>query len=49
MLKDIMQYGCKICNKQYASYQSLWNHNKKFHKKCVTSNVTNGKDLGNKW
>ena len=23
---------CTICNKKYASYQSLWNHNKKFHK-----------------
>jgi hypothetical protein len=22
---------CKICNKHYSSYKSLWNHNKKFH------------------
>ena len=22
---------CKICNKYYSSYKSLWNHNKKFH------------------
>ena len=22
---------CKICNKYYASYKSLWNHNNKFH------------------
>ena len=22
---------CKICNKKYKSYQSLWKHNKKFH------------------
>ena len=22
---------CKICNKNYASYQSLWIHNKKYH------------------
>jgi len=22
---------CKICNKIYANYNSLWNHNKKFH------------------
>ena len=24
-------YSCKTCNKQYSSYKSLWNHNKKFH------------------
>jgi hypothetical protein len=26
-----MDYICKLCNKNYKSYQSLWNHNKKFH------------------
>lgn len=26
-----MEYSCNICNKKYASYQSLWIHNKKFH------------------
>ena len=26
-----MEYKCKICNKQYSSYQSLWIHNKKYH------------------
>ena len=31
MTKVITQYECKICNKSYASYQSLWIHNKKFH------------------
>jgi len=31
MSKVITQYECKICNKSYASYQSLWIHNKKFH------------------
>jgi hypothetical protein len=25
-------YNCNICNKQYSSYKSLWNHNKEFHK-----------------
>jgi len=35
-----MEYNCKICNKNYVSYKSLWNHNKKFHKKDVTTNVT---------
>jgi hypothetical protein len=24
-------YFCELCNKKYKSYQSLWNHNKKFH------------------
>ena len=24
-------YRCKICNKEYSSYKSLWNHNNKFH------------------
>jgi hypothetical protein len=28
-----MEYKCDICIKQYKSYQSLWNHNKKFHEK----------------
>ena len=23
--------SCKVCNKIYSSYKSLWNHNKKFH------------------
>jgi hypothetical protein len=26
-----MEYRCNDCNKAYKSYQSLWNHNKKFH------------------
>jgi len=26
-----MKYYCEHCNKEYKSYQSLWNHNKKFH------------------
>jgi hypothetical protein len=25
-------YQCYICTKQYSNYQSLWSHNKKFHK-----------------
>ena len=24
-------FNCNICNKEYSSYKSLWNHNKKFH------------------
>ncbi len=26
-----MEHICKICNKNYSSYQSLWIHNKKYH------------------
>jgi hypothetical protein len=26
-----MEFECKQCDKKYKSYQSLWNHNKKFH------------------
>jgi hypothetical protein len=26
-----MEHLCKICNKTYSSYQSLWIHNKKYH------------------
>ena len=43
-----MEYKCNICKKDYSSYQSLWIHNKKFHKtnnihnvsKCIPSNIT---------
>jgi hypothetical protein len=27
-----IRYRCKICNKEYSSASSLWNHNNKFHK-----------------
>jgi hypothetical protein len=30
-LLKVYDYKCKECNKGYTSYQSLWNHNKKFH------------------
>lgn len=28
----MLEYKCLICNKEYKSYNSLWNHNNKFHK-----------------
>ena len=32
VLNDILKkFRCKICEKNYASNSSLWNHNKKFH------------------
>ena len=26
-----VEFPCKVCNKDYSSYKSLWNHNNKFH------------------
>ncbi len=26
-----MEYKCKLCVKDYSSYQSLWIHTKKYH------------------
>jgi hypothetical protein len=36
-----MEFNCKICNKNYASYKSIWNHNKKFHNNNVSKIVSN--------
>ena len=32
------KFNCIICNKKYASYQSFWNHKKKYHKLSNESN-----------
>uniref|UniRef100_A0A6C0EEM0 C2H2-type domain-containing protein n=1 Tax=viral metagenome TaxID=1070528 RepID=A0A6C0EEM0_9ZZZZ len=40
MEKVITEFKCKKCNKKYASYQSLWIHNKKFH-----TNITDTKTI----
>jgi len=34
----IIKHICKVCNKIYSSYQSLWIHNKKFHNKNIKKN-----------
>ena len=39
-----VDFACKICNKNYTSYKSWWNHNNKFHiskLKNVELNVEN--------
>ena len=36
-----MEYKCILCNKDYSSYQSLWIHNKKYHKTKTKDNNTN--------
>jgi len=33
-----MEHKCEICIKLYSSYQSLWNHTRKFHK-IISQNV----------
>ena len=32
---ESIDHICKVCNKKYKSYQSLWKHNKKFHNNNV--------------
>jgi hypothetical protein len=32
-----MSNNCELCHKKYASYQSLWIHNKKFHQNNIIS------------
>jgi hypothetical protein len=35
-----VDFSCNICNKKYAGYKSLWNHNKKFHNiNVIQSNI----------
>jgi hypothetical protein len=34
------KFRCNECNKYYKSYQSLWNHKKKFHS-IISSNIPN--------
>lgn len=36
-----MDYKCNICNKLYSSYQSLWNHNNRFHYDDTTKTPQN--------
>jgi hypothetical protein len=38
----IYEHQCAQCNKIYSTYQSLWNHNKRYHGGVpITSNVIN--------
>ena len=42
-----VEFPCKVCNKDYSSYKSLWNHTNKFHNnnvKNVKENVKNVKE-----
>ncbi len=37
------QFKCTECKKYYKSYQSLWNHKKRFHDQTMTNNGHNDK------
>ena len=39
------RYICKICNKKYSSYKSLWNHNKKYHNSVFIINTQNSSNI----
>ena len=36
-----MEHRCKVCEKVYASYQSLWNHNRNIHTLSTTAKPPN--------
>jgi hypothetical protein len=38
-----MEHKCEICEKYYKNYNSLWLHNKKFHKEINNDNKKNEK------
>jgi DNA-directed RNA polymerase subunit RPC12/RpoP len=40
-----MEYICTICKKNYASYQSLWIHNKKFHNEILEKMLNTSKNI----
>lgn len=49
-----MNLTCDICNKNYKSSQSLWNHNNRFHKKItneliISSDTSSDINLTNKY
>ena len=47
---ESIDHICKVCNKKYKSYQSLWKHNKKFHNNNVIIGnqiETNAETTGN--
>jgi hypothetical protein len=43
-----MTYNCDLCKTTYKSYQSLWNHNNKFHKHNEIQLVDNNKQVEDK-
>lgn len=43
------EYKCVMCNKEYSSYNSLWNHNNKYHKDIDKSKKFICKYCGNRF
>ena len=43
-----MEYKCEICKKSYSSYQSLWIHNKKYHKNDTNKQISENNTIINK-
>jgi len=41
-LSKVYDYHCEECKKGYSSYQSYWNHNKKFHNTLSLKKSDNG-------
>jgi len=41
------KYICKLCNKNYKTYKSLWNHNDVYHKVIGNTNTTKTNTIGN--
>jgi hypothetical protein len=41
-LCKVYDYNCKDCNKGYTSYQSYWNHNKRYHNNISLKRFDNG-------
>ncbi len=39
------KFKCNVCSKYYKSYQSLWNHNKKFHQQIPTIHPQNNNNI----
>jgi len=42
-----IEYKCKICNKIYKTYQTLWKHNRSFHSNPPSTNIISNNILNN--
>jgi hypothetical protein len=49
MRKNIYSFQCNTCKQYYASYQSLWIHNKKVHNSDVIILSNNVNNMSNKY
>jgi hypothetical protein len=42
------EHYCKLCNKQYKTYKTLWEHNKKFHSSETPQNTSENPQISSK-